>query len=355
MKTLPIFIIATIIVAFSSCTQKPISAEKNPIPSVEVMQPVEHTFVSTLKLTGNAIAYQQTKVTAQTSGYLETLKADIGDFVKKGQPLAVLTNSELLQQKEKAAADLQSKASMNTRMQSILHKTPQLTTAADVENAKAAYDMATASYKALSIQIGFLQVRAPFSGIITKRYVSVGDVIQNGLNSSAATGLFDLQNLDPIRLTVDVPEADVATIRKNNGVSVNFAESPGKSFDLKVTRIAYGLSMDTKTMQVEIDMPNKSLAIRPGMYANVTFKEDRQSSVLAVPNDAISTVGGKSFLYLVDNHIVKIKPVKIGRTDAVYTEVTGIQLCTKDRIVVKGRELCSDGSRVQDQFISKTQ
>jgi RND family efflux transporter MFP subunit len=354
MKTNLIFI-APIIITLSSCTQQPLPAERNAIPSVEVVQPAEYAFVSALKLTGNAMAYQQTKVTAQTSGYLSALKADIGDFVNKGQLLAVLTNPELLQQKEKIAADLQAKASMNTRMQSILHKTPQLTTAADVENAKAAYDMATASYKALSIQIGFLLVRAPFAGIITKRYVSVGDVIQNGLNSSAATGLFDLQNLDPIRLTVDVPETDVSTIRKNNGVSIDFADSPGKSFDLKVTRIAYGLSMDTKTMQVEIDMPNKNLSIRPGMYANVTFKEDRRSSVLAVPNDAISTVGGKSFIYLVNKHIVKITPVKIGQSDAVYTEVTGLQLNTTDRIVVKGRELCSDGSRVEDKFISKTQ
>jgi RND family efflux transporter MFP subunit len=355
MKTNLIFIIAPIIIVLSSCTHHPLTAERNTIPSVEVVQPAAHAFVSVLKLTGNAMPYQQTKVTAQTSGYLEALKADIGDFVNKGQLLAVLTNPELLQQKEKIAADLQAKASMNARMQSILHKTPQLTTAADVENAKAAYDMATASYKALSVQIGFLRVRAPFTGIITKRYVSVGDVIQNGLNSSAATGLFDLQNLDPIRLTVDVPETDVATIRKNNDVSVNFAESQGKSFDLKVTRIAYGLSMDSKTMQVEIDMPNKSLSIRPGMYANVTFKEDQQSSVLAVPNDAISTVGGKSFVYLVKNHIVKIAPVKIGLNDAVYTEVTGLQLSTADRIVVKGRELCNDGSRVEDKFISKTQ
>jgi len=352
MTILRILIIASIIGVLSSCTQKPIAAKKNAIPSVEVVQPVEHTFISTLKLTGNAIAYQQTKVTAQTSGYLEALKADIGDLVKKGQLLAVLSNPELLQQKEKIAADLQAKAAMNTRMQSILHKTPQLTTAADVENAKAAYDMATASYKALNIQIGFLQIRAPFAGIITKRYVSVGDVIQNGLNSAAATGLFDLQNLDPIRLMVDVPETDVETIRKNNNVSVNFAELPDKKFDLTVTRLSYGLSMDSKTMQVEIDMPNKSLKIRPGMYADVNFNRAEQGSVLAVPNAAISTSGGKSFIYLVNHHIVKKLPVKTGRNDVMYTEITAVSLSTTDRVIIKGKELCSDGSRVEDKLVN---
>ncbi|MEB0250051.1 efflux RND transporter permease subunit, partial [Mucilaginibacter sp. 5B2] len=128
MKTSTICIIIPILIFFTSCGQQKPENQVS-IPFVGVTFPVKHSFNNVLNLTGNAMAYQQTKIFAQTSGYLSVLKVDIGDFVKKGEVLAVLNNPELLQKKEMLAADLQAKSALNTRLQNILHKTPQLTTA----------------------------------------------------------------------------------------------------------------------------------------------------------------------------------------------------------------------------------
>ncbi|MEB0262798.1 MULTISPECIES: efflux RND transporter permease subunit [unclassified Mucilaginibacter] len=351
MKTSTICIIIPILIFFTSCGQQKPENQVS-IPFVGVTFPVKHSFNNVLNLTGNAMAYQQTKIFAQTSGYLSVLKVDIGDFVKKGEVLAVLNNPELLQKKEMLAADLQAKSALNTRLQNILHKTPQLTTATDVENAKAAYDVAKATYQALLIQLGYLQIRAPFVGVITKRYVSAGDVIQNGLSNSTAIALFDLQNLNPIRLMVNVPETNAGDITKNTVVKVGFAEIPGKTYLLKVTRLAYGLDMDTKTMQAEVDMPNNDLKLRPGMYANVSFEMGSDVNLLSVPNAAIGNVDGKAFLYLVSNHIVKKIPVTIGFQDGQYTEVKGASINPDDRIVVTGKELCTNELHVDDKLIN---
>lgn len=317
------------------------------IPTVLVAAPQMHSFNVPLQITGNARPNQVVKLYAMTNGYLNKLNADIGDFVKEGQTLAVLKNPELLRDKERIEADLKGKKSIYERLKSIYEKTPQLTTIADVEKAQAEYETTNAQLNGLLLQITYLNIKAPFSGVITNRYADKGAVIQSGLNNPNAMALFELQDLQPIRLEVDVPETDAALITKNTKAVISFPELPKATYSATVSRMAYGLNDATRTMKIEIDLPNKEMKIRPGMYAKLEIERIGHDDVLSVPNDAIGNIKGQSFVFVVTNNVVKKVDVKTGISDDKFTELLYAKIKSTDKVVIQGKEFCIDGASVQ--------
>jgi len=355
-KTL-LFLLPFGLLFFSSChpgsSAKPDSSSGEPsasaprsIPSVLVSAPQIRTFHDQLSISGIARPNQVVRLFAMTSGYLQQLRADIGDFVKAGQVVAVLENPELIRDKEQVEADLAAKKALYERLHSIYERTPQLTSIADVEKAQADYEKDKAQLNGLLLQIGYLNVQAPFSGVITHRFADKGAIIQSGLNNTNAMALFELQDLNPIRLEVDIPETDAVLIDKNTTASVSFPELPGATWSEKVSRFAYGLDTDTRTMRVEIDVPNKGLTIRPGMYARVVIGSSGHKDVLSIPNEAIGNVKGQAFLYAVDGGKVRKVPVTTGVRDERFTEILTGRVSAADSVIVQGKELVSDGASV---------
>lgn len=316
------------------------------IPTVLVANPKIHSFNVPLQITGTAKPNQIVKLYAMTNGFLNKLNADIGDFVREGQTLAVLQNPELLRDKERIEADLKGKRSIYERLKNIYEKTPQLTTIADVEKAQAEFEITSAQLNGLLLQISYLNVRAPYSGVITNRFADKGAVIQSGLNNPNAKALFELQDLQPIRLEVDVPETDAALISKSTKAVISFPELPNATYTGTVSRVAYGLNEATRTMKIEIDLPNKDLKIRPGMYAILEIERSGHKGTLSVPNEAIGNVKGQSFIYTVENDIVKRVVVKTGISDAQFTELSDAPINENVAVVIKGKEFCSEGATV---------
>ncbi len=351
MKLNQTLILIPLVMLISSCGNKSeeqeTKIETGNVPTVLVANPQKHEFNSSLQISGTAKPNQQVKLFAMTNGMLSQLNADIGYFVKEGQILAVLENPELIQQKEKVEAELKAKKSNYERLKNVYDKTPQLTTVAEVEKAEADYEGSKAQLNGLQSQISFLQVKAPFSGIITNRLADKGSIIQSGLNNSSAMPLFEIQDLQPIRLTIEIPESDAALIEKNTKVEINFPELPNGKFSATVTRIAYGLDENTRTMKIEIDLPNTDLKIRSGMYANVEIKRGGHKDVLSVPNEAIGNVKGQSFVYVVENNVCKKMEIKIGIRDEKFTEILSGEIRETDQVVIQGKELCSNGSTVK--------
>ncbi|MDE3183162.1 MAG: efflux RND transporter periplasmic adaptor subunit [Bacteroidota bacterium] len=391
-----IFIPLAAILLLSSCgnnTENNKKTEVRNIPVVMVANPETHLFDANLQISGTAEPNQQVKLYAMTDGFIKQLKVDIGSFVKEGQTLAVLQNPDLYSQKAKleallkekkilynrysaspfstpTGADMVGKKSIYERLKSIYEKTPQLTTIADVEKAKADYESAkalltietakaeadfqslAAQLHAINLQISYLTVRAPFTGVIVNRLADKGAIIQNGLNNANAMPLFELQDLKPIRLKLDVPESDATMIEKNTKTTITFPEMVNGNYKATVTRIAYGLSDATKTMKVEIDLPNKDLKIRPGMYAKVEIQLSGHKDVPSVPNEAIGNINGQSFIYVIKNNKARKVDVKTGIKDAKYTELLNAAIKPNDEVVVKGKEFCSDGATVQTKTLT---
>ena len=135
-------------------------------------------------------------------------------------------------------------------------------------------------------------------------------------------------------------------INKNSKAEITFPELPNAKFSAVVSRIAYGLDETTKTMKVEIDLPNTDLKIRPGMYAKVAIQRGGNKNVLSVPNEAIGNVKGQSFVYVVENNVCKKVEVKTGLRDEKFTELLNAEIKPTDKIVIQGKEFCSNGAVV---------
>lgn len=351
-----IIIIPLALMLFSSCgnnkEEKQTITENRNVPTVLVSNPETHQYNASLQISGTAKPNQHVKLFAMTNGYLQQLKVDIGDFVREGQILAILGNPELFSEKSKLKAELKGKKSIYERLKDIYEKTPQLTTVADVEKAEAEYESVKAQLYAVQQQIGFLYVKAPFSGVIVNRFVDKEAVIQSGLNNSNAMPLFEIQDVQPIRLTIDVPETDASLISKGTKVEITFPEMPDLKFSATISRISYGLNETTKTMKVEIDLPNSDLKIRSGMYAKMEIQRSGHKEALSVPNEAVGNIKGQSFIYVVENGIVRKVEVKTGIRDEEFTELLSGEIKSTDKIVVQGKEFCSDGATVQTKELT---
>lgn len=340
-------VLLTLLSACEDANQAQNSPATANMSTVLVSHPQVHSFNAALQLAGTARPNQTVKLYAMTGGFLQTLHSDIGDFVKQGQTLAVLVNPELHSSKAKLGAELQGKKSIYVRLKSIYERTPQLTTITDVEKAKAEYQSIKAQLDGVMLQIGFLTVKAPFSGVITRRYADKGAVIQSGMNNANTLPVFELQDIQTIRVQVDVPETNVSLIDNKSRADITFPELPKAHYSATISRLAYGLDAATKTMRVEIDIANDDFKLRSGMYAKVEVKNSRQLNVLAVPNEAIGNIKGQSFVYVVNNGTVKKVEVKTGLRDEHSTELLNSSIKEADTIVVQGKELVSDGASVQ--------
>jgi membrane fusion protein, multidrug efflux system len=331
------------------------------LPSVVVCQPQIRGFQNSINLAGEAMANQEVKIYAMEDGYVKMWRYDIGDLVKRGQVLAVLANPEIMEEQEKAKAELDGVTAIYNRLESVYKKTPELVPLEQVGEAKAKYGSAVAALDAINSKINYLTITAPFDGIITNRYVDTGAVVQNGLDRPATEPLFKIQDISIIRLNVSIPEVNSPYITKGTPVNITFQDLPNTVINGTVSRIAYGLNEDTKTMLVQIDLSNKDHTIHPGMFANVNFNISLADSTISVPNQAIGSYEQQSFIYKVtpvdstatnlnwDNGvkcIVKKVNVKLGISTSDYCQLKYANVKPGDRIVISGNAQCADGSMV---------
>lgn len=314
--------------------------------SVEVVQPSYHSFISRTVITGVAKAYRKVMVHPMESGYVQSIGKDIGDFVYANDAIAVLYNPELLREAEKLKAELIAKKAVYERLNSIQENTPSLSPVQQLEASKAVYLSTQADLNAINDRISLLTVKAPFTGRITKKMVNVGDLVQSGINNSGTKPLVELQQTHPIRLTVTVPESDASFIKVGLLSQINFPELPNGNYTEKVTRTAKVLEASSKTMQVEIDIANKSEAILPGMYAKVTMELSSRDNVLSLPSKTKTMIDDAPHILVVDNGIVEKIALEIGLENANYYEVLNSNINDSTLIISRGKSLVNTGNKV---------
>ena len=279
------------------------------------------------------------------SGFVKSITKDIGDYVSKGTVISSLENPNLTQSYETSKANYQLKKSLYDRIKKIYNSTPDLTTIEDLEEAKAEYESSKAIYDATDMRLEYLNVTAPFSGYITKRLVDKGSLVQSGLSNSEVQAIVEIQDISTIRLVVDYPESDIELIEKGNKVKVIVPELSNLDIDAKINRVANALNPETKTMRVEIDIPNKENILKPGMYAKVSMTLKDHGS-LSVPILAISGKKGKNFIYIIKELSVEKMYISLGIEDKEYIEVINSALKQSDQVIVKGKEMVSEGIEV---------
>ncbi|HHM21333.1 MAG TPA: hypothetical protein ENJ20_04850, partial [Bacteroidetes bacterium] len=163
------------------------------VPTVEVVHPAQRSFSSKIIITGTTRANRKVMLHAMAGGYLKNIFKDIGDYVKKGETVAILENPDLTNKEKPLRVNMEAKRKIYERLQSIHDKTPALITTQQVEEAEAAYLLAQAELDYLLKQLDFLKVTAPFSGLVTKRFLDEGALVQSGISDADAMPLIEIQ------------------------------------------------------------------------------------------------------------------------------------------------------------------
>ena len=274
------------------------NTETMSIPTVAVTHPTVEESQEDLVLPGAMQAYIETPIYARTNGYLKKWYFDIGSRVPKGALLAEIDTPEVDQQLSQAKAELGTARAntdlaqtTNTRYSDLL-KTDSVSkqevdnTNGDLAAKQATQNSSEANVRRLQDLESFTRVYAPFSGVITRRNVDIGNLINAG-NGGAAQQLFYLAQIDPIRVYVNVPELYAPSIRTGLGAYLELTQFPGRRFEGKVVRTANAIDQASRTLLTEVDVPNKTGELLPGGYSEVHLELKVSGSRLQVPVNAL--------------------------------------------------------------------
>jgi RND family efflux transporter MFP subunit len=333
-------------------------ADKDDLPAVMYVTARRGNAKADITLPATLYALQEATIYARTNGYLKRWLVDIGDPVKAGQLLAEIEAPELDRELDQAhAARAQVKAHLELarvtaeRYASLLQEeavSPQEVDEKQGVHAarKADHAAAEANVRRLEQMKSFQRVVAPFPGTITARNVEVGSLIQAG--SSSSTGwLFKLAQTETIRVHAAVPQSSMRLVKPGMTVELVVPELGGKVFVAKVMRNAGAFDPATRTMIVEMHVPNRGGPLLPGMYAQAKLKLVDSERNLLVPINALMVGGDGARVATVDaNGVVQIKSVELGRDLGREVEIIA-GLAENDRVINNPRDTIADGAKVR--------
>ena len=265
---------------------------------VQTALPRTPTAGQTLALPGTLQGFVQSPISARASGYLKRWTKDIGSRVEKGELLAEIETPEIDQQLSQAVAARAQAASGLSLAQSTAERWENLrkkdvVSQQDLDERRSAVAQATSNVAAADANVqrlkqteGFKRVVAPFAGVITRRNVDVGDLIDAGAGGGAGRALFMLAQTDPLRVYINVPQAYAQLIKAGQPVVVTQAELRGQSFKGEVARTSGAIDSTTRMMQVEVALPNRDGALLPGAYVQVSLPLT-PSRALSIPANAL--------------------------------------------------------------------
>ena len=319
---------------------------------VAVIKVERHNLARRVDVVAELTPYVVDDVYAKVSGYLKSISVDYGDHVNEGQTLAVLE----LPEQEADLAKLQAAyviAKLDyDRVVAVTRKTPGLLAQEEVDKAEAAYKMAAANLEYAKVIMSYTVVTAPFRGIVIKRYVNPGALIQVGTSSATqAIPLVRVSDNYRLRLVVEVPESVAARVDVGTPVTVTI-QSTGEHIQSKVARISNAVSTNTRTMHTEVDIFNDDLHLKPGMYASADIVVQAKPNVVALPLEAVSNEGGPHVWVVTPQHRVTKRKVELGLRTSNYVEiVSGVQ--AGDMVVVGHLAELGEGSKVTPKVVQK--
>jgi RND family efflux transporter MFP subunit len=332
------------------------TTQQNATQYVTVVSPTQTESGGNTLLPGTLRGYVESPIYARSTGYLLHWYADIGTQVKQGQLLAVLDTPEIDQELAQALAQRQQTSSSLGLAKSSLERWQQLrqrdavsqqelderqsTYTQDVANLAAA----DANVKRLQQLESFKRIVAPFAGVVTQRNVDVGDLIDAGSGTSRA--LFALAQSDPLRVYVQLPQAYAQNVSVGQKVVVTQAELPGQQFNGTVTHISGAIDVPTRSLQIEVTLPNPDNKLRPGAYVQVAVPQTAHAE-LSVPGNALLFRAEGPRLAVVDaKGNVQLHKIVIARDLGQSLEIeSGIE--PGDRIIINPSDSIADGDHVQ--------
>ena len=329
------------------------------VPSVSVVKPTPAAPAQEIILPGNIQPFISSPIYARTDGYLRKWYFDIGAHVKAGQLLALIETPEVDQQLAQARATLAT-AQANLELAQITRDRYQgllvkhAVSQQDVDNAVGAYnanraivDADSASVQRYEALVSFEKVYAPFDGVITARNTDIGDLINAGSSTGARTDLFHISQTGMLRVYVNVPEEYSQGVKPGQTTSeIVLSEFPGRKFAGNLVRTADAINATTRTLLVEIDVPNPTDTLLSGSYAEVHLKVPSQNSTFLLPASALLFRTENLQVGVVKNGVVTITDVIPGHDLGAEIEIVA-GLKPDDQVVVNPPDSLVTGQEVQ--------
>ena len=340
------------------------------VPSVRVAAVRASSGTMSVTLPATTSPFEAADIFARASGYIERRNVDIGSHVRAGDLLAVITAPELDHQIVQAEASL-AQAKATHRQTKAKRELGQVTWARDAtlvnqgwvtqqqgdtdrlnyaaqQQAVRAETAAIASQEAqlavLRQQKAYQQVVAPFDGVVTRRNIDVGSLVQ--ADATSGTFMFTLTQNDVLRIRLYVPQDAAIGVKPGVDAAVRVPEIPDRVFAGKVARIADALDPATRTLLTEIDVPNSDRALTPGIYCTIQLKIPRKTPSLIVPSEAIIFNRDGLSVAVVENGIARIRPITLVRDFGTSVEVSaGVK--EGDQVVLNPAVDLTDGRELK--------
>ncbi len=336
------------------------------IPHVKVQKPLRKTIYRTLTVPGDIVPNREVTITSRITGYLERFgkdekkhSMDRGSEIKEGDFLVAISVPELEKQLEREEAELslcgptierqmaevEWRLSQYKRARELVEKSPNLISKDSVDELSGKYQIALAELEVAKARVAifqaavdkteellkFARIKAPFSGIITERWVEEGDLVQSG-----STKIFHIVEMNPVRIRVYIPDTEVPHISSKTKARVILSDLADKKWEASVSRFSWVLNRNTKTMMAEIDVKNDKYEIRPGMFAQVNLYLDLRENTLTIQASALVVEKKEHFVYVIKNGIAEKVRVEIGLDNGLEVEILK-GLTEENEVVVKGQ------------------
>ncbi|MBZ4033999.1 efflux RND transporter periplasmic adaptor subunit [Flavobacterium sp. 17A] len=349
----------TALVVLSGCEKKKEETAKPEIePKVETFLLSKEKLTTELRLPAELTGFQQVDLYAKVSSFVKTLKVDIGTKVKKGQLLIVLEAPEISSQLAAAESRLKSMEAIYATSKSTynrLYETSKVEgtiSKNDLEMANgkknsdyAQYQAAIAAHKEISIMRGYLEIRAPFDGVVAARNVNLGTFV-GPAGKGSDLPLLTIQEQSKLRLAVSVPELYTGYLHAGDEMSFNVKSLPD-TFSAKITRMSGALDLKLRSERVEMDVHNTKGNLLPGMVAEVLLPLNAKDSTYVVPKSAVVSSAEGIYVVKVVNHKATRVDIKKGREIEDKIEIFG-DLNPQDKLVKIASEETKEGDIINE-------
>jgi len=379
MAMLVLVLVGLVVFRLTSSGAKP-DARKSRVITVGTVVPIRQDLDLRLSYTADIQPYQQVNIFSRVDGYIAKIHVDKGDFVKANQLLVEIDHTDYVHAVNRAKANLAAaradvlrqganirNAELNLNRMKALIK-DQFVAQQDVDTAQVNHDMAIAQMESLKAQVKQMEValqqaetnlsysyiRAPFAGYIAERNLDPGAFVNGstGSTSTLSRGILNLHEIDTVRTLIEVVEKDVPLIKIGQKAEIRAEAYPDRVFDGRVTRIVQALNRATRTMTVEVDLPNQDHLLKGGMFARVEVLVGVHPNAIQIPVDALTRLEELQYVYIVkDGKAVQV-PVEVGSRVENRIEVTQ-GLTGNEHVIVSGKDLVSDGTPVEARPIDQ--
>ena len=373
-----LFVAVAALVVFRLTSGAKTDPRKNRILTVGTMTPIKQDLDVRLTYTADLIPNQLVNIFSRVDGYIAKIYVDKGDLVKANQLLVEIDHTDYIHAVNQAKANLlsakakvvQQDAGVRNatltldRMQALIKD--QFVSQQDLDTALVNRDAAVALQDSLRAQVqqmtvalaqaetnlAYSYIRAPFAGYVAERNLDPGAYV-SGTTASTSTvsrGILSVHDVETVRTLIEVVEKDVPLVQAGQRADVRAEAYPNEVFEGRVTRIVQALNRATRTMTVEVDLPNKDHRLKGGMFARVEVLVGKHPQAVQIPLDAVSRLEESQYVYVVKDGKAHQVPVELGARAENRVEVVK-GLAGDEQLIVSGKDLVSEGAPVQAQPI----